>query len=74
MNSIEGILRTVRTSGGATIVPELATGISNNLGLKSIRLTNPTPRRTVGIISAGGAHRSAAAREFVKMIEGRAQR
>lgn len=67
MNSIEGILRTVRTSGGATIVPEMAAAIPKNLGLRVIRLSHPTPRRTVGIISASGAHRSAAAREFVTM-------
>lgn len=68
MNSIEGILRTVKTSAGATIVPELAIGLSAGLGLKVIRLANPTPRRTVGIIFAEGAHRPAAAREFVAML------
>lgn len=68
MNSIEGILRMVRSSSGATIVPELAAGISSSLGLKVVRLANPTPRRTVGIVSAMGAHRSAASRELVTLL------
>jgi len=68
MNSIEGILRTVRTSHGATILPELATNTASSAGLKVIRLANPTPRRTVGIVSAAGANVSAASREFVAMV------
>ena len=67
MNSIEGILRTVRSSGGATIVPQLAATMFGSRDLSVIRLTDPTPRRSVGIISLAGSHRSAAAARFAEM-------
>jgi LysR family cyn operon transcriptional activator len=67
MNSIEGILRTVAKSGGATIVPELAATMASDRDLRVVRLTGPVPRRTVGIVSLAGAHRCAAAQRFVEM-------
>ncbi|MGH9457237.1 MAG: hypothetical protein ACRD2J_06300, partial [Thermoanaerobaculia bacterium] len=51
----------------ATIAPELATCIARSLGLRSVRLTGPTPRRTIGIVSAKGASLSAAARAFADL-------
>jgi LysR family transcriptional regulator, cyn operon transcriptional activator len=67
MNSIDGILRTVATAAGATIVPELAATTARRRDLAVIRLMRPTPRRTVGIIRLAAAHRSAAATRFGEM-------
>ncbi|HEX6179101.1 MAG TPA: transcriptional regulator CynR [Thermoanaerobaculia bacterium] len=67
MNSIEGILRTVRSTSGTTIAPELVTRISRNLGLHAVRLSDPTPRRTIGIATLAGASVSAAAQTFADM-------
>ena len=48
MNSIEGILAAIRSSGGATVLPALAL-TKKEAGLRAISLREPTPRRTVGL-------------------------
>ncbi|WP_435018592.1 transcriptional regulator CynR [Tundrisphaera sp. TA3] len=67
MNSIEGILATVRSSGAATILPALALGEGVG-GLRSVGLDGPTPRRTVSLLWRRGAYRSHAARAFAAEV------
>jgi len=50
MNSIEGILATVKTSKLATVLPRLSLGLERHDGLRGIPLNNPTPRRALGLL------------------------
>jgi LysR family transcriptional regulator, cyn operon transcriptional activator len=65
MNSIEGILAAIRTSGGATVLPTLAL-TKKNTGLRAIPLIEPTPRRTVGLLWRRGGYRCRATNAFMK--------
>jgi LysR family cyn operon transcriptional activator len=65
MNSIEGILAAIRTSGGATVLPALAL-TKKDSGLRAIRLTEPTPRRTVGLLWRRDGYRCRATNAFMK--------
>lgn len=67
MDSIEGILATVRSSGGATILPILSARRAGE-EVRTIRLQRPTPRRTVGLVWLAGAHRTAAAKAFADEV------
>lgn len=67
MNSIEGILATVRAGGAATVLPSLAVG-PGLPGIHAIKLTNPTPHRTVGMLWHRDGYRTAAARAFAKTV------
>jgi LysR family cyn operon transcriptional activator len=49
MNSIEGILAAIKRSGGATVLPALALA-KKEAGLRAIKLIEPTPQRTVGLL------------------------
>jgi LysR family cyn operon transcriptional activator len=60
MNSIEGILATVRTSKLATILPRLSLGLERNNSLRGIPLKQPTPRRSIGLLWKKGGYRSGA--------------
>jgi LysR family cyn operon transcriptional activator len=65
MNSIEGILAAIRRSGGATVLPALALA-KKAAGLRTIMLTEPTPRRTVGLLWRRDGYRCMATSAFVK--------
>jgi LysR family cyn operon transcriptional activator len=67
MNAIEPILATTRDSGLATVLS--AGAIVEVTGLHIVRLTNPAPKRTVGILWRRNGHRSAAAERMAEMIK-----
>jgi len=67
MNAIEPILATIRNSGLASVLS--AGAIVESGGLKVVRLTEPRPKRTVGILWRRNGHRSAAAQRMAEMIK-----
>ena len=69
MNSIEGILATVRTSRLATILPRLSMGLGRNHGLRGIPLTPPTPRRGIGLLWKKGGYRSGGAQALADQVK-----
>ncbi|MBI4000930.1 MAG: transcriptional regulator CynR [Nitrospira defluvii] len=69
MNSIEGILATVRTSKLATILPRLSLGLERNNALRGIPLKNPTPRRGIGLLWKKGGYRSGAVRALADQVK-----
>ncbi len=68
MNSIEGILATVRTSKLATILPRLSLGLDRNRALRGIPLRHPTPRRAVGLLWKKGGYHSGAVRALADQV------
>jgi len=66
MNAIEPILASTRDSGLATVLAQGA--IVDSKGLCTLRLTDPAPKRTVGILWRRNGHRSAAAQRMAEMI------
>lgn len=66
MNAIEPILATTRDSGLATVLA--AGAIVEPAGLSIVRLTEPQPKRMVGILWRRNGHRSAAAQRMAEMI------
>ena len=66
MNAIDPILATTRNSGLATVLS--AGAILDTSGLHVVRLTDPAPRRMVGILWRRNGHRSAAALRMAEMI------
>lgn len=67
MNAIEPILATIRNSQLASV---LAVGaIVDPTGLHIVRLTDPVPKRSVGILWRRHGHRSAAAQRMAAMIK-----
>ena len=69
MNSIEGILATVRTSTLPTILPRLSLGFGRHPVLRAITLKNPTPRRGIGLLWKKGEHRSGAVRALADQVK-----
>ena len=67
MNAIEPILSTIRDSRLAGVLS--AGAIADPTGLKVVRLTDPAPKRTVGILWRRNGHRSAAALRMAEMIK-----
>lgn len=67
MNAIEPILAIIRDSGLATVLS--AGAIVDGLGLRTVRLTEPVPKRTIGILWQRNGHRSAAALRMAEMIK-----
>lgn len=65
MNSIESLLATVRRTTLATILPALAL-CRREPGIRAVRLTDPTPRRSIGLLWRRRAHRPAAAEAFAR--------
>ena len=66
MNAVEPILATIRNSRLASV---LAPGvIVDPAGLHVVRLTDPVPKRSVGILWRRNGHRSAAALRMAEMI------
>lgn len=68
MNSIEGILATVRTSKLATILPRLSLGLERNPALRGISLKHPAPRRGIGLLWKKGGYRSGAVRALADQV------
>ena len=68
MNSVEGILATVRTSKLATVLPRLSLGLDGHDGLRGIPLNNPTPRRGLGLLWKKGGYRSGAAQALADQV------
>jgi len=64
MNSIEGILAAIRSSSGATVLPALAL-TTKEAGLRAIDLTEPTPRRSVGLQWRRDCYRCKATNAFM---------
>jgi LysR family cyn operon transcriptional activator len=67
MNSVEGLLATVRQGGGATVLPALALA-RGGAGLKAVALTDPGLRRTVGLLWRQGTHQGPAALAFASTL------
>jgi LysR family cyn operon transcriptional activator len=67
MNAIEPILATIRNSGLASVLS--AGAIVDTSGLQMVRLTDPAPRRSVGILWRRNGHRSPAAQRMAEMIK-----
>jgi LysR family cyn operon transcriptional activator len=68
MNSISGLLSTVRRTGMVTLLPSLAL-CEQESGLRTISLIQPTPRRSVGLVWMHGANRRAAALAFAQVTQ-----
>lgn len=68
MNSIEGILATVRRSNLATVLPRLSLGLARNQTLRAVTLKNPTPRRGIGLLWKKGGYRSGAAKALADQV------
>lgn len=66
MNAIDPILATTRNSGLATVLS--AGAVLDTTGLAVVRLTDPVPKRLVGILWRRNGHRSAAALRMAEMI------
>lgn len=66
MNSIEGILATVRTGAKASILPELALRPEYETEISSVALFNPTPSRGVGLLWREGSYRSGPAKALAE--------
>jgi len=67
MNAIEPILATIRHSGLASVLS--AGAIVDTSGLQIVRLTDPAPRRSVGILWRRNGHRSPAAQRMAALIK-----
>lgn len=68
MNTIGAILATLQGNKTAsTILPALTMGLKAEDGLSSIKLNNPTPQRTVGLLWRNGGYRSMASRKFAEI-------
>jgi LysR family cyn operon transcriptional activator len=65
MNSIEGILATVRNCGGATILPAPALP-KKDVSLRAIKITEPRLQRTVGMVWRRNGYRCRAMDAFVE--------
>ena len=67
MNAIEPILATIRDSRLASVLS--AGAIVDASGLHIVRLTEPAPKRSVGILWRRNGHRTAAALRMAEMIQ-----
>lgn len=67
MNAIEPIMATIRDSNLASVLS--AGAIVDASGLHVVRLTDPVPKRTVGILWRSNGHRSAAALRMAEMVK-----
>ena len=67
INTVNGLLATVRETGLPAILPALALDGPSGAGLAGVALTEPTPRRQVGILYRLRAHQCAATRAFVRI-------
>ena len=67
MNAIEPIMATIRDSRLASVLS--AGAIVDASGLHVVRLTEPAPKRSVGILWRRSGHRTAAALRMAEMIQ-----
>ena len=67
MNAIEPIMATIRNSRLASVLS--AGAIVDASGLHIVRLTEPAPKRSVGILWRRNGHRTAAALRMAEMIQ-----
>ena len=72
MNAIEPIMATIRDSRLASVLS--AGAIVDASGLHVVRLTEPAPKRSVGILWRCSGHRTAAALRMAEMIQADLQR
>ncbi len=72
MNAIEPIMATIRDSRLASVLS--AGAIVDASGLHVVRLTEPAPKRSVGILWRRNGHRTAAALRMAEMISSCLQR
>lgn len=68
-NSIEGILATVRAGQLATILPRLALSHREDARLQIVPLSNPTPKRGVGLLWKKGGYRSAVVEALADQVK-----
>jgi LysR family cyn operon transcriptional activator len=68
MNSVASILSTIRRTGLVSLLPSLAL-CQRDKGLITIALTEPKPRRTIGLVWVQGTNRRAAAVAFARVTE-----
>jgi LysR family cyn operon transcriptional activator len=68
MNTVDSILSTVRRTQLVTLLPELAL-CQRDTGLKAIAITEPAPRRSVGLVWLENAHQRAAAEAFAEVTQ-----
>lgn len=69
MNTIGGLLSALhRNSSVGTILPALTMQMKAADNLKFVKLKNPTPHRTVGVLWRNGGYRSRAALEYVQLL------
>jgi LysR family cyn operon transcriptional activator len=68
MNSVDSILSTVRRTQLVTLLPTLAL-CRRDTGLKAIAVTEPTPRRSVGLVWLQSAHQRTVAQAFAKVTQ-----
>jgi LysR family cyn operon transcriptional activator len=73
MNSIAGILATVRAAGLATILPALTLSMSGTDELEARQITDPRPSREVALLFHSGRHRSAATEAFAEYVHSAAE-
>ncbi|MDR8394479.1 transcriptional regulator CynR [Aliifodinibius sp. S!AR15-10] len=70
MNTIGGLLSALEgNSTAGTILPALTMKMKAAEQLKSVRIKNPTPKRTVGLLWRNGGYRSKAARKFADILQ-----
>ena len=72
MNSIDGILAAIRSSGGATVLPALAL-TKRVTGLRVLSLLEPTPQRSVGLLWRRDCYRCNATKTFMTYAHALAQ-
>jgi LysR family cyn operon transcriptional activator len=68
MNTVDSILSTVRRTQLVTLLPELAL-CQSDTGLRAISVTEPAPRRSVGLVWLENAHQRAAAQAFAEVTQ-----
>jgi len=65
-NAVESLVATVRRGHLVTVLPALALCDGDD-DLRAVRLSHPTPRRTVGLLWSARAQRRAAAEAFARL-------
>ena len=70
MNTIGGLLSALQDNiSTGTILPALTMKMKAAEQLNSVKLKNPTPQRTVGILWRNGGHRSIASQKFIEILK-----
>jgi LysR family cyn operon transcriptional activator len=64
-DAVDSLVAIVRGGGLATVAPE---GAARRGELKAVRLSPPIPKRTVSVLLRRDAHRTAAARAFLRLL------